>query len=1112
MIDDLNEGSHMSDNTALNTLKYWYMEEFLLPQEIDSPAKMKKTNKNLFAEKGEFSKIMRETELKIKENITAKDEYVWDFTFYGGMFKVDKIRTTIEAIIPSTKFSGFEERSPSGYAASYSLSFSSSGKYKPSSLQISTAPWAIKHIVSQKKLPFLSYDQFEEVLDQINEDLDLLASDETIKSMKEFIFASSSPIKKIVGDTLLDDTKSVFQIVGIKRKVRSKPNVADVNDLDFLNSFYLPDLSRTLTDFKSVQNDALLSKYLNTEGIEAKIDVRDPDNVSKIQAMLHPSKLPDGCWPAEGKHPLVFSQQFAINAIADKLSVNDSGIYSVNGPPGTGKTTMLRDLIAHIMVERAKIIASFSSASEGFEKQKIAWKSGTTENKYYPLNPKLLGYEIVIASSNNGAVENVTMEIPAKESIDASWLSQIDYYKELGDEIIGNESWGLGAAKLGSSKNKNNFIMQFMEDKFKIITRINEETGKEEKETIVEKEGFISLLSKAMKTGPSISFAQAKEEFNTALESVQTIKKEKSNLIAEYNSAWKKENVLKSKISSLKVKEQQLKKELPMQKKQQEEVEEALKILYRTQKDIQGKVDDYRQKVEVFSMDIEKLLLDNQALLSQIKLSSTFLYKILNFFRPSRKDMTKVWGESYAYKTKEIEEKQNQKTDLLSKNEEQDSKALDIENARKEKEKESASISTRLRDMREELEKSIVRKKAMLKEQSVLEARNNEVIKTLRKQNWDTKDEEAREKTSPLTSDKVFQEARTMVFIKGLALQKSFIESNAGKIKWNLSRIKEILKNKVQNSDNNSAIEYAVRDLWGSLFLCVPVISTTFASYNRLFPQLWNKKLGWLLIDEAGQAVAKAAVGAMKRSHRAVVVGDPLQLEPITGLSGKIQESLRREYRAPEEMLSIGTSVQKRADALQPWGTYLTLGEEAIWVGSPLRVHRRCHSPMFDISNRTTYSEMMIQGKEKSESSISKSRWIDVQSNTHSGHWIPEEGEAVRQMLNILNKEGVENTDMYLISPFKDVVFGLKCMFKGSGLKVGTIHTVQGKEAKVVFVVLGSDPSNEGARDWACEKPNLLNVAVTRAKDRLFIVGNKEKWMKKQYFDTAIACLDADFS
>jgi len=301
--------------------------------------------------------------------------------------------------------------------------------------------------------------------------------------------------------------------------------------------------------------------------------------------------------------------------------------------------------------------------------------------------------------------------------------------------------------------------------------------------------------------------------------------------------------------------------------------------------------------------------------------------------------------------------------------------------------------------------------------------------------------------------------------------------------------------------------------LWGTLFLTVPVVSTTFASFGRLFSHLWDNKIGWLLIDEAGQASAKAAVGAVMRSKRVVVVGDPLQLEPIVGLPGSVQSILHREIKAHDMALSDFTSVQKRADFIEQHGTKLESDEvDDIWVGSPLRVHRRCNSPMFDISNVTTYKGLMVQGKEENSSVLANSCWIDVPSLTNNGHWIAEEGIQAEELVRELIYQNVDKDDIYLISPFRDIVKGLKELFDKNKLidvkkRVGTIHTVQGKEATVVILVLGSDPKNEGARAWAALKPNLLNVAVTRAKERLYVIGNQAKWKDKQYFSDAVRLL-----
>jgi superfamily I DNA and/or RNA helicase len=57
------------------------------------------------------------------------------------------------------------------------------------------------------------------------------------------------------------------------------------------------------------------------------------------------------------------------------------------------------------------------------------------------------------------------------------------------------------------------------------------------------------------------------------------------------------------------------------------------------------------------------------------------------------------------------------------------------------------------------------------------------------------------------------------------------------------------------------------------------------------------------------------------------------------------------------------------------------------------------------------------------------------------------------------------------------------------------VHTFQGKEAESVILMLGAGRgAKPGSRNWAGSTPNLLNVAATRARRSLYIVGNREQW------------------
>jgi superfamily I DNA and/or RNA helicase len=183
-------------------------------------------------------------------------------------------------------------------------------------------------------------------------------------------------------------------------------------------------------------------------------------------------------------------------------------------------------------------------------------------------------------------------------------------------------------------------------------------------------------------------------------------------------------------------------------------------------------------------------------------------------------------------------------------------------------------------------------------------------------------------------------------------------------------------------------------------------------------------------------------------------------------------------------------------------------------VGIPLLVHRRCHEPMFGISNRIAYDGQMVHAVGTGtgiapEGSLGRSQWFDIDGDAVS-KWCPAEGEHVVALLSRIARSGVRDPDPFIITPFRIVAQELRrrldaepALFETFGVdrrewlkdRVGTIHTVQGREAESVILVLGAPTAAQGgARAWAAGTPNILNVAVSRAKRNLYVVGSYGAW------------------
>jgi hypothetical protein len=164
-----------------------------------------------------------------------------------------------------------------------------------------------------------------------------------------------------------------------------------------------------------------------------------------------------------GGDPRVVLQQAAVNAALGQLQAA-RGIVAINGPPGTGKTTLLRDLIAGVILERAHALAAFDDPASAF-KHASKVRRGPGFVHLYELAATLRGFELLIASSNNRAVENVSRELPGKKQIEPNRAP--DYFPSIARAVAGEDrdAWGLVAGVLGNAENRVAFRKTFWADR-----------------------------------------------------------------------------------------------------------------------------------------------------------------------------------------------------------------------------------------------------------------------------------------------------------------------------------------------------------------------------------------------------------------------------------------------------------------------------------------------------------------------------------------------------------------------------------------------------------------------------------------------------------------------
>lgn len=988
---------------------------------------------------------------------------VWQHSVYLGLYDLEVTYERLQRVF-GVDTNAYDERPP-GKSACAAFMVNSQGRYMPTTSVLSSALWAVAKIEQAGPRRVVVLDGFPQAAAGFSD-----AVDDYEGKRREAAGEDRPPAQDACSmQEILSIAHRWANVTGVPGLatslflIKSRAILASeetVPDNDFLNSFYLDGLAAVRADIASTRSvGAALDAYLTpdrTIDVRAQVDVIASPHA--VDAGVVIDRLPAGRWPSEPKHGLALSQQFAVNQAINELAPTH-GLMGVNGPPGTGKTTMLRDILAGNVVARASLLAKLKRPNDAFTGVVHEWTDKDGWRRTVPkLRPELIGFEMVVASANNRAVENVTVEIPACEAIAGQWRGGADYFADIATAVMGGKSeggdgasvraWGLVAAKLGNKGNRNKFRSEFWYDK-------------------ASRRGAVSVprMQTRLKQWSGIAFspkdwAQACAVFKSAEQRVEA-------LVGSRRQAQERLRSLPGLARRVECYEAQMR-----------HLDEGLRAARCEQQESAG-----REAVaaEILGNVVER---HNR----QVEIKPNFIEAILSLGRALHD-----WRASLAPITADLHAAEQRHLEAVL-------HARQLADSVAHRTRELDSVRAKLEQQKMEL--------ANLR--SACEADREHYGSSYPGEAWSG---DQRELHAPWL-DAELDTARSELFFAALKLHQDFFAHTAHTMQNGLRAAMDVIAG-VCPSRLEAEKQQAA---WELFFLVVPLVSTTFASVDRMFGKLGRESVGWLLIDEAGQASPQWAAGAIWRAKRVVAVGDPLQLQPIVTIPQKAQRDLAQGFGVSSTWLAPQASVQTLADRISRYGTTLYQGGQDVWVSAPLKVHRRCDDPMFTLCNRIAYNEIMINGVHRSSDDdlfdsargplIAASQWIDEPAKTPGTHLQRNQIARLERLIRYLQKMGIPATEIIAISPFRAVANALgRLEAKYPGLSAGTIHTSQGREAAVVVFVLGGDPEKPGAKAWAASTVNLVNVAASRAKRRLYVIGDHKKWAEHNYFSQLAAAL-----
>jgi very-short-patch-repair endonuclease len=256
-----------------------------------------------------------------------------------------------------------------------------------------------------------------------------------------------------------------------------------------------------------------------------------------------------------------------------------------------------------------------------------------------------------------------------------------------------------------------------------------------------------------------------------------------------------------------------------------------------------------------------------------------------------------------------------------------------------------------------------------------------------------------------------------------------------------------------------------------------------------------------VIIDEASQCDIASMIPLLYRAKRAVIIGDPNQLKHITTMTRQQDREMVAKHEVDacfsyciNSLFDLAISVGHQDDLVH------------------LRDHHRSHANIIEFSNQEFYRGLLRVATDYSRLEFpfgpdQSLIWKDVVGDTvrpqAGSAYNQKEIDAVIGQLNSLVNDNYKGS-IGVVTPFKRqaerIIQNLREQYRSLHDKLvkehefiaATAHKFQGDERDVIiFSPVVSNGSPLGTLNFLSSTPNLFNVAITRARACLIVVGNK---------------------
>ncbi len=258
-----------------------------------------------------------------------------------------------------------------------------------------------------------------------------------------------------------------------------------------------------------------------------------------------------------------------------------------------------------------------------------------------------------------------------------------------------------------------------------------------------------------------------------------------------------------------------------------------------------------------------------------------------------------------------------------------------------------------------------------------------------------------------------------------------------------------------------------------------PIVLSTTHSLHFCTPI--DTLFDYIIIDESSQVNLTSASIALSCAKNAVIVGDSKQLPHI------IPSKLKEPFDAIRSKYSLPSFIDyRRFNILEC--IIKAFGDKI--PNTLLNEHYRCDPEIIGFCNKMFYdSNLIVQTQHQEKCGI---RIIETPTHTCFGRTNPRQTEII---CSEILPSGECIGDIGIVAPYRDQVTIIKNRLNRDDIIVDTVHKFQGKERETMILSTTSDRTvihEDPEQIDFLNNPNLINVAISRAKKKLFVIATSE--------------------